>query len=152
MTPGGIRRNRALGLIWKIGIPLLLGLITIASSNVGGMSGHSALELAAVVTLGTMLVLLIVDFEVRVSGLHEQVVAGFRKIHTATELLGVMERSALDTALFSNLIEAAGQADASVSPLLRRLAQREIERVLIPERLQAMIFDFIVFDEAVPGS
>ena len=139
MTSGGTRRNLALGLISKIGIPLLLGLITIASSNAGGMSGHSALELAAVVTLGTMLVLFIVDFEARVSalqdrfearvsGLQDQVTAGFQKIHASSELLNLMERSVLDTALLSDLIEAAGKADASVSPMLQRLARQEIER------------------------
>jgi hypothetical protein len=128
MTPGGTRRNLALALIWKIGIPLLLGLITVASSNAGGMSGRNALELAAVVTLGTMLVLFIVDFEVRVSGLQDQVAAGFQKIQTSSELLNLMERSVLDTALLFDLLESAGKADADVSPMLQRLARREIER------------------------
>jgi hypothetical protein len=128
MTPGGTRRNLTLGLISKIGLPLLLGLITIVSSNAGGMSGRSALELAAVVTLGTMLVLFIIDFEFRVSGLQKQLAVGFQKIHASTELLSLMERSVLDTALLSDLIEAAGKADASVSPMMQRLARREIER------------------------
>jgi hypothetical protein len=92
------------------------------------MSGRNALELAAVVTLGTMLVLFIVDFEVRVSGLQDQLAAGFQKLDTSNELLSLMERSVLDTALLSELIEAAGKADASVSPMLQRLARREIER------------------------
>jgi len=129
MTPGGTRRSHALSLTLKIGIPLLLGLITIASSNVGGMSGRNALELAAVVTLGTMLVLFIIDFEIRVSGLQDQVAAGFQKIQTSSELLNLMERSVLDTALLWELIEAAGKANTSVSPMLERLARREIERV-----------------------
>jgi hypothetical protein len=93
------------------------------------MSGHSALELAAVVTLGTMLVLFIVDFEIRVSGLQKQLAAGFQKIHVSTALLNLMERSVLDTALLSDLVEAAGKADTSVSPMLERLARQEIERV-----------------------
>jgi hypothetical protein len=129
MTPGGTRRNLTLGLIVKIGIPLLLGLITIASASAGGMSGRNGLELAAVVALGTMLALFIVDFEVRVSGLQDQVAAGFQKIHASSELLNQMERSVLDTALLSDLVEAAGRADASVSPMLEQLARREIERV-----------------------
>jgi len=128
MTPGGTRQNLALGLISKIGIPLLLGLITIASSNASGMSGRNALELAVVVTLGTMLALFIVDFEVRVSGLQDQVAAGFQEIHTSSELLTLVERSVLDTALLSELMEAVGKTDASVSPMLQRLARREIER------------------------
>jgi len=129
MTPGGTRRNLTLGLMVKIGIPLLLGLITIASASAGGMSGRNGLELAAVVTLGTMLALFIVDFEVRVCGLQDQVAAGFQKIHASSELLNQMERSVLDTALLSDLVEAAGRADASVSPMLEQLARREIERV-----------------------
>lgn len=129
MTPGGIRRSHALSFILKIGIPLLLGLITIAASDVGGMSGRNALELAAVVTFGIMLVLFIVDSEVRVSGLQDQVTAGFQKIRASNELLNLMERSVLDTALLSEFIEAAGKADTSVSPMLERLARREIERV-----------------------
>jgi hypothetical protein len=128
MTPGGTRQNLALGLIWKIGIPLLLGLITIASSNAGGMSGPSGLELAAVVTLGTMLALFIIDFEARVLGLQKQLTAGFQKIDASAELLNLIERSVLDTALLSDFIEAAGKADASVSPMLQRLARQEIER------------------------
>ena len=128
MTPGESRRSLALSLILKIGIPLLLGLITIASSNAGGMSGRNALELAAVVTLGTMLVLFIVDFEVRVSGLQAQVESGFQKIRTSSVLLNLMDRSVLDTALLSEFMEAAGKADASVSPMMQGLARREIER------------------------
>ncbi len=129
MTPGGMRRSLAPGIISKIGLPLLLGLITIVSSNAGGMSGRSALELAAVVTLGSMLVLFLIDFEIRLSGLHEHMSAGFQKIDRSAELLNLMERSVLDTALLTDLLEAAGGADATVSPMLQRLARREIERV-----------------------
>jgi hypothetical protein len=128
MTPGGMPRNLALGIIAKIGLPLLLGLITIVSSNVGGMSGRSALELAAVVSLGSMLVVFLIDFEIRLSGLHEHMAEGFRKIDKSAELLSLMERSVLDTALLTDLLEAASGADASVSPMLQRLARREIER------------------------
>jgi hypothetical protein len=80
-----------------------------------------------VVALGTMLVLFIVAFEVRVSGLQDQLAAGFQK-QASSELLNQMERSVLDTALLAELIEAAGKVDDRVSPMLRHLAQREIER------------------------
>jgi hypothetical protein len=128
MTPGGTRRNLALGLIWKIGIPLLIGLITIVSAKAAGMSGRNALELAAVLTLGFMLAFFILDFEARVSDLQDQVTAGFQKVHASSELLN-LERSVLDTELLSGLMEAAGKADRSVSPMLERLARREIERI-----------------------
>jgi hypothetical protein len=75
-----------------------------------------------------MLVLFIVDFEVRISGLRDQVAAGFQKIHASSELLDLMERSVLGPELLSELIQAVGKADTSVSPMLERLARREIER------------------------
>jgi hypothetical protein len=40
-----------------------------------------------------------------------------------------MERSIFDTALLTDFLETAGAASARVSPLLQRLARREIERV-----------------------
>jgi hypothetical protein len=129
MTPGGMRRYLALGISTKIGIPLLLGLIVIAASDAAGMSGRSALELAAVVTLGVMLVLFLIDAEIRLSGLDERMAAGFRKIDRSAELLELMERSVLDTALLTDFLETVGTADECVGPLLQRLARREIERL-----------------------
>lgn len=128
MTIGGVRRNLASGLISKIGLPLLLGLITILSSYAGGMSGRSALELVAVVTLGSMLMLFLVDSEIRLSRLHDHVVSGFQKIDRSTELLNLIERSVLDTALLTNFLEAVGGADSSINTMMQCLARREIER------------------------
>jgi hypothetical protein len=128
MTSRGARRNLAIGLIAKIGFPLLLGLITIASSDAGGLSGRSALELSAVVTLAAMLVLFLIDLEIRFAELQDHIAAGFQKIDRSTELLNLIEKSALETALLTDLVEAVGKADASVSPLLQRLARQEIER------------------------
>lgn len=128
MTSRGTRRNLALGIVAKIGIPLLLGLITIVSSDVGGMAGQSSLELTGLVILGSMLALFLIDVEFRLSELSEQLAAGFRRFDRNAELVGLMERSALDTALLTAFMEAAGGADASVSPMLQRLARREIER------------------------
>src|ERR1700736_4055021 len=129
MTPGGMRRNLVLGISSKIGIPLLLGLIVLVSSNVAGISSRSTLELAALVTLGFMLVLFLIDSEIRLSALDEHLAAGFQKIDRSTELLDLLERSVLDTALLTEFLEAACGADASVSPLLQRLARRDIERL-----------------------
>jgi hypothetical protein len=128
MTSGGMRRNLALGISSKIGVPLLLGLITIVSANVGGISSRSSLELAALVTLGFMLVLFLVDLEIRLSGLDERLANGFQKIDRSTELLDLMDRSVVDTALLTDFLETAGKADGSVNPLLERLARREIRR------------------------
>jgi hypothetical protein len=129
MTRGGMRRKLALGTSSKIGIPLLLGLIVIASSDAAGVSARSAFELAALVTLGFMLVLFLIDSEIRLSELDEHMATGFQKIDRSTELFDLMERSVLDTALLTEFLETAAGADASVSPLLQRLARREIERL-----------------------
>jgi hypothetical protein len=129
MTRGGMRRSLALGISSKIGIPLLLGLIVIASSDAAGMSGRSALELAALITLGFMLVLFLIDSEIRFSGLDEHLAAGFQKIDRSAELFELMDKSVLDSALLTDFLETASRADASVSPLLQRLARREIERL-----------------------
>jgi hypothetical protein len=129
MTPGGTPRSRVLSLSSKIGIPLLLGLIAIVAAEAGGLSSRSALELAAVVTLGFLLVMLLIDTEIRLSRLDEHMAAGFQKIDRSTELFDLMERSVLDTALLTDFLETAGAADSSVSPLLQRLARREIEQV-----------------------
>jgi hypothetical protein len=128
MTSRGTRRNLAVGLIAKIGLPLLLGLITLASSDAGGLSGRSSLELAAVVTLAALLVLFLIDLEIRLSELQGDMAAGFQRIDRSTELLDLIERSTLETALLTDLVEAAGKADASVNPLLQSLARHEIER------------------------
>jgi hypothetical protein len=129
MTHGGTRRNLLLGITAKVGIPLLLGLIALGSADAGGLSGRSALALAAVVTLGFMLALFLVDTEMRMSALQERMAAGFARISRSAELSAMMERSVLDTTLLNDFLATAGRADAEVSPLLRRLAQREIARV-----------------------
>lgn len=129
MTHGRMRRNLALGILSKLGIPLLLGLVTLIASRADGLSNRSAVELGSLVFLGFMILLLVIDFEIRLSGLDEHVIAGFQKIDRSAELFEHMERSALDTTLLMDFLETAGEANASVSPLLQRLAKREIERV-----------------------
>jgi|HubBroStandDraft_1064217.scaffolds.fasta_scaffold101840_2 hypothetical protein len=127
MTPGGPGRSFTLGI--RVGIPVLLGLIAVVSSKAAGASSRSALELAALVTLGFMLVLFVIDTSIRLSRLDEHLTTGFRKIDRSAELYDLMERSFLGTAVLTDFLETAGRVDASVSPLLQRLAQREIERL-----------------------
>jgi hypothetical protein len=124
-----MQRNLALGLISKIGLPLLLGLVTLVSSDVGGISGRSALELSAVVTLGSMLILFLIGLEIQLWGLHEHMAESFQRIDRSSDLLKLVERSVLDTALLTRFLEAAGGAGADSSPILQRLARREIERI-----------------------
>jgi hypothetical protein len=129
MTPGVLRRNLALSVSWKIGIPLLLGVIAIVVSDIGGLPGRSTLELAALITVGFMLVMFLIDFEIRLAKMDERTATGFEKIGRSAQLLDLMERSALDTALLTGFVETAGAVDKSVNPLLESLARREVERV-----------------------
>jgi hypothetical protein len=128
MTQGGIHRNLALGVTSKVGVPLLLGLITLVSLLAGGMSAQDSTELSVLVTLGFILVLFLIDLELRMSALDERVTVGFQKVDRSVGLAALMEESVLDKALLVELLEAAGAADTTVSPLLQRLAQREIKR------------------------
>jgi hypothetical protein len=128
-SESGIRRHLALGITAKIGIPLLLGLITVVSARAGGISGRSSLELAAAITAVVMLALFLIDSQLRFSELEDRLAAGFGKIDRSAELFDAMERSILDTALLTDFLETAGQATANISPMLQRLARREIERV-----------------------
>ncbi len=129
MTPNRMGRAVALGLISKIGLPLLLGLITIISSKVSGLSGSYALALGALVILGFMLVLFLIDLEVRLVGLEDRINNGFSQIGKSNELSGLLERSVLGAPLLTDFLQSAGAADANVSPLLQRLARREIQRL-----------------------
>lgn len=129
MTEGGTRRSLAQGIILKVGFPLLIGLITLACAQAGGMSGRNSLALTAVVTFASALVLFIVDTEVRISAVNERVEAGFAEMGKSAELSSMMKRSVLGSELLTEFLTTASQADGPVNPLLLRLARREIERV-----------------------
>lgn len=129
MTNGGMRGSPVTGIIVKVGFPLLIGLITLAAADAGGMPGRDSLALAAVLTLGAALILFIVDTELRISAVDQRMAAGFAKIGRSAELSSMMERSILDTALLTDFLETAGRTDGRVNPLLQRLARREVERM-----------------------
>jgi hypothetical protein len=128
MTDSGTRRNPVLGIIMKIGCPLLVGLITLVAADISGMPARDALVLTAVVTLGFLLILFMVDTEVRVSAMDERMNEGFAKLGKSAELSAMMERSVLGSELLTGFMETASRADGRVNPLLTGLAQREIER------------------------
>jgi hypothetical protein len=117
------------GIILKIGFPLLIGLITLVVAEAGGMSGRNSLVLAALIMLGSALILFIVDTEIRISAVDERAAEGFAKIGRSAELSSMMERSVLGATLLTDFLETASQADGRINPLLQRLARREIERV-----------------------
>jgi hypothetical protein len=129
MTSRGMRRGLVQGIVLKVGFPLLIGLITLVASNIGGMQVANSLELAAVVAFGIALILFIVDTEIRVSAVGERVSASFMQIGRLAELFALMERSSLGPALLADFLETTSQVDGRVNPLLQRLARREVERV-----------------------
>jgi hypothetical protein len=129
MTEGGMRRTLAVGLTFKLGIPLLLGLITIVSAHVSGMNRQDSLQLGALVIGIFMLVMFLIDFEVRLLNLGEGLDRGLTKLDNSIELASLAERSALGTELLTEFMDVAGKTDANVNPLLLRMAQREIKRV-----------------------
>ncbi|HET9893515.1 MAG TPA: hypothetical protein VFQ44_01025 [Streptosporangiaceae bacterium] len=129
MSPSGIRQSLILSILTKIGLPLLLGLIAIVSSHLSGVTASGAVELGVLIAFGILLILFFIDYEVRLFELDRQLSAGFRKIDRSAELFEQVERSVLDTTLLTDFLESASAADANVSPLLQRLARREIARV-----------------------
>ena len=117
MTNGGVRRSLVPGIVLKIGFPLLIGLITLLSAEAGGMPGRNSLALAAVVAFGSALVLFIVDTEIRLSGVDER----FANIGKSAGLSPATDRSILDGALLTDLLQTVSQTDERVNPLLQWL-------------------------------
>jgi len=131
MTSGRMQQSIGHGIGLKVGLPLLIGLITLVSAKIGGMQVANSLALAAVVAFAVALVLFIVDTEMRISAVGERVTSGFTQIGRLAELSGKMERSSLGPALLSQFLETASQVDERVDPLLQRLARREVDRVAL---------------------
>jgi hypothetical protein len=131
MTSGRMQWSLGQGIGLKVGLPLLIGLITLVAANIGGMQVRNSLGLAAVVAFAVALVLFIVDTEIRISAVGERVTAGFTQIGRLAELSGGMERSSLGPALLEDFLETASQVDERVNPLLQRLARREVDRVAL---------------------
>jgi hypothetical protein len=129
MSTSRTRRDFILGIATKISIPLLLGLIALVSSDIGGLSERSALELGATVFFGFLLVLILIEFAARFDGMNEHLSAGFEKLDRSARLFELMEESSIGSAVLTEFLEAAAKAGPGVRPLLQRLARSEIERV-----------------------
>ena len=118
-----------LGIGTKIGLPLLIALITLAAAHWGGMGIGNALELAAVVGFGLALVLFIVDTEARFAAVGERVTTSFARASRLAELSAKMERSGLGSPVLAEFLEAAGEIDERVNPMILRVARGEVERM-----------------------
>jgi hypothetical protein len=128
MTSAQMNRSLVQGIILKVGLPLLIALITLTAANLGGLRADDSLALATVVGFAVALILFVVDTETRLSAVGERVTAGFEQISRLSELSAKMERSGLGPTL-TEFLETASQVDRQVNPLLRRLAAREVERI-----------------------
>ena len=73
MTSERMTRSLMQAIVFKVGFPLLIGLITLVASHLGGMQVSNTLELAAIVAFGVALILFIVDTEIRLSAVGERV-------------------------------------------------------------------------------
>jgi hypothetical protein len=129
MTNGGVSRSLVPGIVLKVGLPLLIGLITLVAGEAGGLPGRNSLALAAVLAFGSALVLFIVDTEMRISAVDERMAEGLAKMGRPTELPAMTDRSILDSALLTDLLQTASLSDDGVNPMLQRLARREMKRV-----------------------
>jgi hypothetical protein len=113
----------------KVGLPLLVGLITLVAAHWGGMQVGDALELAAIVAFAVALALFIVDTQARLAAVADRVTGGFAQTGRLAELAATMERSSLGQPLLAEFLRAAGQVDGRTNPLLQRVARREVERL-----------------------
>jgi hypothetical protein len=129
MSSERMTRSLVQGIVLKVGLPLLVGLITLVAANLGGMQVRNTLELAAIVAFGIALIIFIVDTEIRISAVGELVTAGFTRIGRLAELSAKMERSSLGPALLEDFLETASQVDGRANPLLQRVARQEVTRV-----------------------
>lgn len=129
MTSERTTRSLAQGIAFKVGFPLLIGLITLVAANLSGMQVRNTLELAAIVAFGVALILFIVDTEVRLVAVGELVTTGFAQIGRLAELSAKMERSSLGPALLTEFLETASHVDGRVNSLLQRVARQEVVRV-----------------------
>jgi hypothetical protein len=129
MSSERMTRSLVQGIVLKVGLPLLVGLITLVAANLGGMQVRNTLELAAIVAFGIALIIFIVDTEIRISAVGELVTAGFTRIGRLAELSAKMERSSLGPALLADFLETASQVDGRANPLLQRVARQEVTRV-----------------------
>lgn len=129
MTSERMTRNLVQVIALKVGFPLLAGLITLVAANLSGMQVRNTLELAAIVTFGVALILLIVDTDIQLAAVGERVTTSFAQIGRLAELSAKMDRSSLGPDLLAEFLETASQVDGRVNPLLQRLARREVERV-----------------------
>jgi hypothetical protein len=131
MTSGGVSRSLVPGIVLKVGLPLLIGLITLVAGEAAGLPGRNSLALAAVLAFGSALVLFMVDTEMRISAVDARVAEGLAKMGRPAELPATTDRSILDSALLTDLLQTGSQSGDGVNPLLQRLARREMKRVTV---------------------
>lgn len=129
MTSGRMSQSIAQGILLKVGLPLLVGLLTLAAAHWGGMQIRDALELATIIAFAIALILFVVDTQVRLATVGERVTAGFAQTGGLARLSAKIERSSLGPPVLEEFLEVASQVDGRVNPLLQRVARAEVERM-----------------------
>lgn len=130
------------GLLWKIGISLVVGVVVFI---VAAVPTHLKQPLVAtsfaLLSVGlTMITLVVIGFEGRLNAvgkiqrehsesMETMVQAGFSKINEATELFSLVEASALRSDVVIQLVRNSTQLDRASPTLISRFAQAEISRV-----------------------
>jgi hypothetical protein len=155
--PGGAPAKKA-PLIRKIGWTALAGFITFGGSalleDLLAVTRADQLVLTAIAGGMTLLVQYLSDFERRLSEsenyfrrtleeIHESMLQGFTGVNEATALMAELERSALPKESLKRAVRRTGLITSTTPPLVRGLADSEIERT--SETLQSLADGHEVF-------
>jgi hypothetical protein len=126
--------------IGKMAWSILTGFVAFAGSalldNVLRVSLADQLVLTFITGGVTLLVQYLAEFEQRLRDVRDTVQRGFAGVSEATTLMDDIERSALRKESLKNVIRRAGHVTSTTRPLVRAVADSEIER--LSETLQAL--------------
>src|SRR5690242_8485255 len=112
---------------------ILTGFVAFAGSalldNVLRVSLADQLVLTFITGGVTLLVQYLAEFEQRLRDVRDTVQRGFAGVSEATTLMDDIERSALRKESLKNVIRRAGHVTSTTRPLVRAVADSEIERL-----------------------
>jgi len=134
------RAGRVPDVLRKVFITLITGGVAFAITNITNQEPALAVTLSVLIGGVTLLVQFLIEFEYRLREvqngqidqarhIEECVDERFRAISDATELFGLIEESAIQTELLSQVVRHATQIGPAVPELAHRFAHREIARV-----------------------
>ncbi|MEU8243772.1 DUF6879 family protein [Actinoplanes missouriensis] len=139
-VPAGNSGRRLSEVLRKVLIALITGGIAFSLTNLAQRDPLLSVTLSVLVGGSALVVQFLVEFEARLRevqlGQEDQAVQikacvdeRFRAISEATELFGLIEESAVQTELLSQLVRHSTKIGTDSPPLAHRLAQRELARM-----------------------